>query len=426
MTFIAIITLTLLAILFRIQSKRWTTPGAFFAGYWTVAVICALLLAPNGYPVSAGSIWWITASVLCLGIGSMLGSYKVNSYPINFEYNAQITQINLKNLQKLVIIFSCIGMVGVHILLVSLGLNFSLFFSLETLQRIAPSVAESRYNENFTPPAIVTLAMSFNYASAYLGGMLRTFKKTMWAFATFFPVLLTTLIMTTKAGLIFTIFLWLAGWLSMRIRLGKTDLPLRYILNIGLIGAIISSLFIASSLLRYKIHNLSELGYVYEKLTVYYIGYLSGFSQWFSQSGYQSQELGFGQYTFAGLFDVLGLQTRQQGIFSSTVAVGDYQTNIYTLFRYLIMDFGLVGSLLLLVIIGFLASYFYEKTRSGSYLALPFLMMFYAQVLFSNTTTVYGYNTMIFSWVIVAIYLAKNSFVLRKKLVKFNRELETY
>ena len=392
------------------QSKKWTTPGALFAGYWSLAVCGAILLAPDGYPVTASAIWLIVGTVFSLGLGSMIGMTVSGRKVKNIE---EKTKVSFKNIKKMLILFTGLGFLGVLVLLQSLGQGIGIFFSVSTLQNISASVSEARYNQGFVPPGIYNVLLSFNYAAAILGGMYRGLEKTKWAYVPFIPVLLSMAVMTTKAGILFALFLWLSGLLAMRVRLGKTEIKRKTILQLVCGAGVLSVLFILSSLLRYKMYNLSQLSLIYEKLTVYYVGFLSGFSQWFELSSYQSSDLGLGQYTLAGLYDVFGFQEKDLGIFSAAVPVGNYSTNIYTVFRYLLQDFGVAGSLLLLFCVGFIAGYCYKRTKQGSYITMPILIIFYTQLLFSNTTSIFGYNTILLAGFIVTIYIWKNAFSIK-------------
>ncbi|KAA9013819.1 O-antigen polymerase [Niallia endozanthoxylica] len=396
--------LVILTILFRLQAKTWIAPAPIFAAYWTVSIVFPLLFAPSDYLVSPSAIWWIDASVLCLGIGSMVSRISKRELPDTHEIN-EFTNYKLRNINRIVLFFSFLGILGAVYYVQQLGYGLGIFFSIDTLTNVASSVSESRYIKRSNPPALYTLLLCFTYAACYLGGMLRSLRATKIAFIPFIPIILTASVNTTKALIIFPVFLWIAGWLSMRVRLGKLNIPARLFLQLSIVGIFLTGIFVWLSMLRYQMFSLSGLKFIFDRLTVYYVGYLAGFSEWFVSSAYAINNIGMGAFTFAGVFDVLGIKARSAGIFTEGVSVGDSGTNIFTIFRYLIEDLTLPGSLVYLFLIGIIAGKAFESTRRGSFVALPILAMFYLQVLFSNTTTVYGYNTMIASSLIIFIYI---------------------
>ena len=422
MIYVSIFILCIVTAIFRIQAGKWIVPGALFSLYWTIAVCFSIILAPEDYPVSWISVFWISISVFSLGIGSIIGVKisPVNKIALKLKNNIEDTIYKMKNIGKTVTIFSFIGFIGTLFLMNSLGKNISIFFSLEAIQSLSASVSEARYVDGFKPPLIYNICLSFNYAGALLGGMLRALKSTKISYLPFVPILMSTIIMTTKAGILFSIFLWLAGLLAMRIKIGKLEIEKKTIIQLSLSSTLITSIFIISSLLRYSMESFSDLKFIYEKLTVYYVGFLSGYSQWFDGINLVYFEKGFGSYTFAGLFDMLGIQTRGQGIISNTVRVGNFETNIYTVFRYIIQDFGLLGSLVFLFLIGLLSGCLYQLVIRGSYLAIPLLAIFYAQLLFSNTTTIIGYNTIVLAFLISMVYIGKNDFKIKRFVWKRN------
>lgn len=240
-------------------------------------------------------------------------------------------------------------------------------------------------------------------------GAIMDSSKRKVAFLPFVPIILSSAIMTTKAGLLFQVFMWIAGWLAGRIQLGNTKISMKIVVRLFITAALLTGAFILMSMLRYKIYSLKDMGIIFEKLTVYFVGFLSGFSQWLTSLNFKIYDIGLGSYTFAGLYDVLGISQRSQGIINETVIVGRFSTNIYTLFRYIIQDVGFIGAILVMLLIGVTFSLVYEWTKRGSLVAMSLLMLFYAQVLFSNTTTIFGYNTMIIAWLLVALYCFSKS-----------------
>jgi len=118
------------AIFFSILTREWTSPGSFFAIYWTIAVVLPLVFAPEGYVISWLSILWINIFVFSLGMGSMMGSMMKVKRVDNVK---EIIEQKFHNLHKYVILFTFLGFIGVFYLLRLYGKGINVFFSFETL-----------------------------------------------------------------------------------------------------------------------------------------------------------------------------------------------------------------------------------------------------------------------------------------------------
>jgi oligosaccharide repeat unit polymerase len=101
-------------------------------------------------------------------------------------------------------------------------------------------------------------------------------------------------------------------------------------------------------------------------LSSYSSGHLFAFLDWFSDryfhasrfSGYAQPQIQAGFYTFMGIFKALGdLREVPLGIYDEFYEIpGVLTTNIYTVFRGLISDFGIFGSLFFGLVAGFMAN----------------------------------------------------------------------
>jgi hypothetical protein len=70
------------------------------------------------------------------------------------------------------------------------------------------------------------------------------------------------------------------------------------------------------------------------------------FGQWLG--GHWTTCCALGKYSFIGVADFIGVAEREQGVWTDIANVRGIETNIYTAWRYLIMDFSVVGPVLLI------------------------------------------------------------------------------
>jgi oligosaccharide repeat unit polymerase len=175
---------------------------------------------------------------------------------------------------------------------------------------------------------------------------------------------------------------------------------------------------ILTALLR--VGNLDSNLDISSKTTNYFIGFLPAFSEWIEEFivNYGKEDLTLGAYTFAGIYELLGFGVRQQGLIQEFVSYGDSvggTTNIYTVFRFLIMDYGLFGSLFLTLSLGFTMPLIYFHASTGHRFSIVLLAIFYASSLWSHTASIFVYNTNVLSLIIYAIYVLAFS---RKQIKK--------
>ncbi len=108
----------------------------------------------------------------------------------------------------------------------------------------------------------------------------------------------------------------------------------------------------------------------------------------------------WGLYTFAGPYELMGIASREMGIYgeAASIEVGDSETNVFTIFRGLIEDFTPVGTLIVLTLFGFVAGYAFERIRKGKMVAVFFLSLFYAVTILSHVGSLFAYNSIILAF----------------------------
>jgi hypothetical protein len=143
-------------------------------------------------------------------------------------------------------------------------------------------------------------------------------------------------------------------------------------------------------MLRYQYTTPLQALQVIGALRVAFFGYLGVFSDWFQHGAWQQSNLSWGAYSFAGIFQVTGLQVRTPGVYGDMAYLGPQgiPSNIFTIFRSLIEDFGFAGSLVALLIVGFAAGLAFSARRTNRILSIPILSAFYATTLWSHTDDV--------------------------------------
>src|SRR6266850_1380359 len=366
----AAIFLVLPAIAFsaRRSGGSWYSPAAFFAGFWCIFGGLPLIASPVAVP-PAGMLFLVAACAVVL-IGAWVAKRRL---PATAASTPPLNEPPL--LGWFIAACSLLGVVVVVLILGSINVpgsaNRELSFGgiVATIHELAIARNAGTWQE----PAIARVLTTAVYLGAMLSGVMIAMRHSGWvrwlSLAVFVPSITITVILTTKASLLVAFVLVqmvrYAGWSSGQ--------PL----------AVIQLLWLDS------------------------FPYLGVFSSWF-QSNALSTSLhpALGQYTFAGVFEVLHIHTRVAGVYTEQVSIGGSTYNIYTAFRGLIEDFTVPGALLFLALVGFGAELAYRHVQSGDLLYVGLLAAFYAATLWSFVVNIFIYNSIVLAFVVLIGYLA--------------------
>jgi oligosaccharide repeat unit polymerase len=136
-----------------------------------------------------------------------------------------------------------------------------------------------------------------------------------------------------------------------------------------------------------------------DRIRAYFFGYLAAFTQWIGTI--DSPNLSGGLTTFAGPFNLLGVMERSLGFYDpANISLG-ISTNIFTALRGLVIDFSIPGSIVIAFIVGFFLQLSYQRGLSGTIINTLPISMFYAFTLYSPLISIFHYNSIFFSWIVI-------------------------
>jgi oligosaccharide repeat unit polymerase len=152
--------------------------------------------------------------------------------------------------------------------------------------------------------------------------------------------------------------------------------------------------------------NLNQALFVAEHLRVWFSGNISGFCIWFDFA-----DIGSGIknsfHTFGGLAEWLGAPQRVVGVYEKAVDVNHQMefSNVYTLFRFLIDDFGFIGSGFFIFILGFISRKLFLGIQNAKRSNAAALAGILCLLLFSFVSSIFAYNSILFSWILFTIFM---------------------
>lgn len=118
--------------------------------------------------------------------------------------------------------------------------------------------------------------------------------------------------------------------------------------------------------------------------------------------------LGFGRFSFASLFDLLGIHKNVMGIYTDYLPISDVPgevSNIYTVIRPALDDFGILGFVVFFFIVGFICSLGYKKAKKGSIMAISFTIVSYSYIIHSPLLPMTVHNSFLASMILPQLVL---------------------
>ena len=414
-TVTALIAMAALAITGRIFYKTWLQPGSFFSLFWFLLTLIPLIISPEN-PVYPLGIWYIFSFSLAVLLGSLNWAL-INP---NTRLGKALTIADksdryAKILLQLTSVFIILSFIGALLLLLyginRYGLDMNIFslFTLPNLYYV------DRDTGIFTLPWTVKGFMYFVYVASLSGGSAILFAKGKMKLICLLPLLVALLqgaILAVRSGFLLSIVLWLSGWLAVKVLVNDLKFRPRTVV-ISLIGfSLFIFLFISVKWLRSGADDPFLILYLLENVRIGMFGHISAFSTWMRDYHYTG--LSFGSNTFSGPLDLIGIQEREIGYYKENVLLSSaLYTNIYTVFRGLVQDFSIPGTLVIAFGLGMAGSISYDRCLHGKFIWLIPLSLFYAFTMYSPIISIFNDNSAIMAWVIISVPLL----MINKKLI---------
>jgi oligosaccharide repeat unit polymerase len=391
--------LVLLALVARLQSRSWLTPSAFAPMIWSLYIALPLTLAPE-YQVSGAAVWLIVLLVFSIQLGALWGEGNLS---VSDQTRAE-SRFGTARILRFVLLFAGLALIGAVYLAARTLSENDLSVSPLGILALGHILSVARYSGE-QEPGLARVLVTWMYPAGLLGGIVYVFSKSkgqrLLSFAAFLPALLLGVIQSTRAPTLITTCCWVSGFLATKAHLTRGSYRL-FTKRIGLAFAGVTlagiGLYVFLDAIRiYKSSSAFEVVVDWGRVRSSGLGHLAVFSEWVEHGS--SERLGYGAYTFAGLYGLAGLHTRLTGIYEQSVTVdGGDETNIYTAFRGLIQDFSLVGAVVVCLGFGNISGRAYRNTISGVKPQLSGLAAFYSLLLWSPIISLSIYNGLLLAW----------------------------
>lgn len=384
--------------------------------YWTINILLGVIFI-DSYNWSITGFLFIYTLCIAFTIGYLLP--KTNKQD-NFN-----NLPNIKILKIALLISIILGLCNFLTQLWFYGFSIIDLFSLSGLLALNNAIAVERYTNNISPGFFSQMLLPFVYLSALLGGYLYPLvlhrKDKLLTFLAFLPSCLILLILNTKAVLISSAILWISAYIVSYYMCNGyyTYINKFSLIKYGIAFSCFLTVLFISMMLRIGRLDTDTFFVVKHKFASYAIGHMGAFDSWFSANTINAP-LHFGTMTFLSISNLLGLESKVQGIFTDYFYAGDISTNVYTALRPLVMDFGIFGSIIIYCCLGIITKILQNKFLKKSIIAIPIshtiLICIYSYMLYGFIASLLSYTSYIIVWTLlfVCIYISNLKIINRR------------
>lgn len=330
------------------------SPAVLFSVMWAFFSCAAVVLLHGRYDFNYKGLMWISVAVFLFAIPQILlfSSQRTTKRmkKNQVKSNVQIPWLFLKT----VLLLSWIPVIST---VITRGISLSTLFNFSELMSSTHSLAVEHYQNADGGSIVQQLLNSFCYIAPLCCGYslphARTRKKMVLCFSCFAPAVLSLILVSTKLLLISSVlFFCIAYYVSyLNLRKSFINIKKKYFCWLACIVVVFFLLIYLSFVLRIGSFSKETHGIILEKIGVYAAGHMQGFDTWFVQ--WENDKLGLGTHTFLSLSNILGILEKKQGVYDM---LPNSCTNVYTQFRALLEDWGIVQSLVWMLHAGLFTS----------------------------------------------------------------------
>ena len=252
---------------------------------------------------------------------------------------------------------------------------YSSLYNYYSLLSMPSFISLDRYSGQLNYPLLLKYSLYSIYPSSIIGGIIfaQIRKSLKIKFFAILPLVFGIglgLIEGARTSILLTTILFISTFLGTKSQSdnGKLDISISRITALSTTFILLFiCFFVAIQWLR---EGLNEIYFelMVEKLRAYFFGYLSAFTNWFESCDVLTIKTTLS--TFAGPLSLFGILDRELG-FYDTININNYvSTNIYTIFRSIVSDFTIPGSILIFFILGVFFQLEFQKKKKMLSMAL--------------------------------------------------------
>jgi hypothetical protein len=378
-----------------VRAQNALIPGAFFAFLWSgYTAVTVFVFAPSAEPYVPAMVWILVATFAVVFGSTAVGG----ELPVQFASSS--SRFPGLRLITLALVLACLFELAIIMARSGYTLrsmvSYAVITQVSSLNRYAFGYGDQQQG---TVERILFIAV---YAAPLFGGALLAARRSLldigFAVAAFLLGGLIPTLYGSRMGVLwggsFALSAYLATIIHLRRPSGREAQRLLVRMT-GIAVIVLLGLSLVAMLIRYAVRDSDRPLYL---LVADPFGFFAAFSLWFPEGGLRFSNLLVGYRNFESLLQLVGIRVSDAASISIDWPprdVGFTSSNIYTVFRFLIEDFGTLGALISLGGFGAVSARSFRATAAGSKIAVPALTLSYAFVLTSFSMSLTYYTTVV-------------------------------
>ena len=397
--------------------------------WWTFFIVLAIILY-NTEEWNCFGLLYIQSTCVVMFLGEFIGRKMLIP-----KMAKQIQSFSPSNKYHTCIENSAWLMLGCFIILASIGQLFTLrnygfsilsFFNINSYLSMNAQIAYARYNQTGSGSAFVQLFLTFSYIAPLCGGYCLYYAETLFqkivACFSILPITFCMLFTNTKAGFIGSIMLFAIGYIIAYLETKKNFPKVTFTVFCKFILLFSFLLIILFIVMCVRVGDFSKetIAVIKIKFAEYAVGHMEAFEMWFEKYRENMDSLQLGANTFLALADKIGLKEKTQGVYS---LIPEASSNVFTAFRGIITDFGIVGSLVFFQMIGLLGgvSEKFILNMKGALAKMVYASLLFF-ILYSFVVSPWVYTTYILIFPCFGLFCYLSKFRIKLAKVKINHD----
>ena len=377
-------------ILARFTERSWVSPAAFFAFVWGIVALPAGLVF-SGVPGIRGALVWIFVATATVWLGT-LASRSVAPWGVASRPDAETARAQFAWLRPIVVATVLAGVGEFVFLFARQGFSLRSVLSYAVVAEVT-SVNRSDYLSGEIQQSLgERLAFFVLYCGALFGGVLfRLSRSRFEKILGLMPLILLLLVFGlygSRMGALYGGSFWVGAYLAATILVGtwRDILGWRFLFQVGLVAGLFGFAFsVATMVWRY---SLGTGGLNWQAMLGDGVAFVGAFGIWFKDHVGQASDFLWGGRLLRKVVGPLGLSYP----IAPAIDVGFTSSNVFTVLRDLIEDFGTIGSLLFLFAYGFVGRLVFARVARGGVRSVGALTLVYAFALTSVAFSIFSYT----------------------------------
>ena len=382
----------------------WLAPGALFLCMWSAILSIAALTFPDVPETTLGFIW---IALACLSFEGGAWLQQRTSVLSRRSSHARVPSI-----RGVVLAITLTGLILVVVILARGGLSLR-ELSVRAIIQLTVVNRSDKYAGLNPQTRLEWLSYVTLYFGTLLGGWLfgesARFRDRVLALMPLVIIAVVFLLYGSRFGALYGGIFWIAGYITAAVlsatrtadpssMTGPSASAGTAVLRVAATAAtLVFALSVLTQLVRYG--GAEHVGW--RAILADAFSYPVAFSIWISDHPFTAANMTAGARAFAKVTGVLGLSVDPL----PAIPVGFTSSNIYTVFRDLVEDFGSIGMLVLLACAGRIAQAAFDATSRGSLVAAAVLVVAYASVFSTAAVSIFFYAAPTLALLVFFLYM---------------------